>query len=76
MAASISDLTATITDHIGAFQWNRHDANAPILLSFELLQVPVIIRDAREAWGRTDVLVSPAEGAGEQWVTVGRLSPA
>jgi len=38
------------------------------------LRVNVRIVDAREAYGRTDYLVEPIAGAGQQWVSAERVS--
>lgn len=37
------------------------------------LEFPVNILDAREAYGRLDVLVTPAEGSGQAWVSADRV---
>ena len=37
------------------------------------LEVPVRITNAREAWGRIDVLVTPVDGSGEAWVSAERV---
>ena len=38
------------------------------------LTVVVQIRDARTVYGRTDYLVTPVEGSGEQWVSADRVT--
>lgn len=37
------------------------------------LGVPVMVKDARQAFGRTDLLVSPIGGTGESWVSLERV---
>ena len=37
------------------------------------MEVPVRITNAREAWGRIDVLVTPVDGSGEAWVSAERV---
>jgi len=32
------------------------------------LEVPIVVSDARQRWGRTDLLISPCGGEGTQWV--------
>jgi hypothetical protein len=34
----------------------------------------VTIKDARKVYGRTDYLVTPVSGSGEQWVSAERVS--
>lgn len=46
----------------------------PALLSIESLKVPVTVRDVRQAYGRTDYLVTPANGMGSQWVSDARVT--
>jgi hypothetical protein len=38
------------------------------------LMVKVKIIDSRQVWGRTDCLVAPVAGSGEQWVSTDRLA--
>jgi hypothetical protein len=38
------------------------------------LSVPVVVSDVRLSFGRTDVLVSPVGGSGNQWVDVTRVT--
>jgi hypothetical protein len=42
-------------------------------LSIEQMAVRVIVRDVRNAYGRTHYLVEPVAGSGRQWVDSGRL---
>lgn len=42
-------------------------------LESEGVSIPVTIKDARESYGRIDVLVSPTQGEGETWVDVKRV---
>ena len=42
-------------------------------LSTEGLSVPVRIVDARENFGRMDVLVTPEGGSGQAWVSAERV---
>ena len=37
------------------------------------MRVPVTVKDARQAFGRTDLLVSPVGGTGESWVSIERV---
>jgi hypothetical protein len=43
-------------------------------LHIEKLQIQVTILDGRQTFGRTEYLVSPLSGTGEQWVTTDRLT--
>ena len=43
------------------------------LLSIEKLSIPVRIEDGRNVWGRTDLLVTPVDGTGTQWVSLDRV---
>lgn len=36
--------------------------------------ITVHVRDVRQVWGRTDLLVAPVAGSGEMWVSAGRVS--
>jgi hypothetical protein len=38
------------------------------------LWVDIRIKDARKVWDRTDFLVTPAAGTGEQWVSADRVN--
>lgn len=38
------------------------------------LQVDVIIKDVKKAWGRVDVKIIPVRGIGEKWVNIESLS--
>ena len=49
-----------------------HDRQA--LLSVDSLRVLVNVLDTRQVFARVDCLVSPVNGAGQQWVSVDRLS--
>jgi hypothetical protein len=44
------------------------------MLAIHPLSVPVTIKDVKEAFGRTDCLVVPIGGAGQQWVSFERLT--
>ncbi len=37
------------------------------------VHIGVLVMDAREAWGRTDYLVTPEIGEGSQWVSSDRI---
>lgn len=39
------------------------------------LIVDVKVKDARETFGRTDLLISPVSGEGEQWVSLESCKP-
>jgi hypothetical protein len=43
------------------------------LVTAEGLEVEVDILDARQAYGRTDLLVSPKAGSGQAWVSDERV---
>ena len=43
------------------------------LYSVGTLKIQVIIKDARLAYGRTDVLIVPVSGSGEQWIESSRV---
>lgn len=40
----------------------------------DVFTVPVTIQDAREVFGRVDVLVAPVGGQGERWVSAERVT--
>jgi hypothetical protein len=42
-------------------------------LKVESLSIPVEIEDIRKVWQRVDVLVSPVNGNGSQWVSLDRV---
>lgn len=44
-----------------------------VVLSTDGLKIKVKIKDARHAFGRTDVLVTPVAGSGEAWVSRDRV---
>lgn len=44
------------------------------LPEFGGIQVPVTITDVKEAFGRTDVLVTPIAGEGVVWVSLDRVT--
>ncbi len=37
------------------------------------LVINVEVLDVRQAWGRTDIKVTPISGAGEQWISADRI---
>lgn len=43
-------------------------------LSIEKLSIKVTVIDARECWGRVDLLVAPYGGGGQQWVSLERVN--
>tara|TARA_R110000764_G_scaffold71822_2_gene147726 strand:+ start:250 stop:453 length:204 start_codon:yes stop_codon:yes gene_type:complete len=45
----------------------------PGLLRSGALDVPIIINDVSESFGRINVLVAPVGGAGSQWVMLDRI---
>lgn len=49
------------------------EGNVYGLLSVEQLYIEVFILDVRQAWGRTDYLVQPVQGQGQQWVSAVRV---
>lgn len=57
----------------GAVSELREWIGCTALLQCESLRVPVRCVDARRRWNRTDVLVEPIAGEGEQWVSTSRL---
>lgn len=56
--------TRTMADMIG--QTGTIDADG--------FRIPVRIDDARMAFGRTDVLVTPIHGSGTRWVDASRVA--
>lgn len=48
--------------------------NKVVLVRFENLLVTCIITDAKLAYGRVRVLITPKTGDGSQWIEVGRIS--
>jgi hypothetical protein len=42
-------------------------------LKVESLSIPVEIEDIRKVWQRVDVLISPVNGNGSQWVSLDRV---
>lgn len=43
-----------------------------ITISIEKLNIEVNVNDARSHFGRTEVLVNPVSGSGEQWIDIKR----
>lgn len=43
------------------------------LTTGEGLKIPVRVLDARQSYGRTEVLVEPVRGTGKAWVTAKRV---
>jgi len=43
-------------------------------LHVDSLTVAVTILDARRVWNRTDYLVTPVRGSGQQWVSAERVT--
>lgn len=43
-------------------------------LKVDSFLIPVLISDIRKVWQRIDVLVSPVNGSGEQWVSLERVA--
>jgi hypothetical protein len=62
----------TVTEILKRLGAQLSDGAHGVLLC-DMIWVPVLIHDAREAWGRLDVLVSPTGGAGRQWVSLERI---
>jgi hypothetical protein len=56
-------MIATLSKLLGAKGYAR----------MESLSIAVVIQDAREAYGRTDVLITPQQGTGTQWVSLERV---
>lgn len=52
---------------------NENDVGKTGKLYIEKLTVSIHIREIRYVWGRTDVLVSPVNGSGRQWVSADRV---
>ncbi len=44
------------------------------ILKIEKMSIQVKILDVRQCWNRTDCLVCPIAGCGEQWVSCERLT--
>ena len=44
-----------------------------VVVRLEKLTVVCKVKDMREAWNRVDVLITPVNGGGEQWVSVDRV---
>jgi len=40
------------------------------------IQIPVVVRDLRQTFGRLDVLIAPVGGTGETWVEATKLGPS
>lgn len=43
-----------------------------VSVRYESISVDCVVLDAREVWGRRDVLVHPVSGEGQQWVSADR----
>lgn len=43
------------------------------MVTFDRISVLCLIADSRQAYGRTDVLVQPDRGEGQQWVGLSRI---
>ena len=54
-----------LTEHIGK----------RVNIAMEKMIVTCMIEDARIVWGNVQVLVSPIEGSGQQWVSEDRIIP-
>lgn len=62
--------------------WNQNATAASLAvfvgcsadLHVDVLTFRVEIKDARKVYGRTDYLVMPVAGSGEQWVSAERVS--
>lgn len=44
-----------------------------VVVRLEKLDVACKVKDIREVWNRVDVLVTPVNGSGEQWVSMERI---
>ena len=44
------------------------------LLATNELKFPVLIKDVKKSWDRTDCLITPVNGSGETWVSLRRLT--
>lgn len=44
-----------------------------VYVRFEDIAVHSVVRDAKSSYGKVRLLVSPMDGAGEQWVELSRL---
>jgi hypothetical protein len=47
--------------------------NGEGFVQFDKLSVKVRILDARKSFGRDDVLITPVNGSGEQWIDLTRV---
>jgi hypothetical protein len=47
---------------------------AEVLVQCESIRVACVVKDAKNSWGRVRLLVEPIQGAGSQWVELGRVS--
>ena len=56
--AKLVGMTATMRLHVGGIAWTMAE---------------VKILDARDAYGRTDLLVEPVSGTGTAWVSADRV---
>lgn len=54
--------TKDLTQYVGQTLLWRHS-------SFRKFLVEVTVKDARQMYGRTDLLITPVSGSGEQWVS-------
>lgn len=43
------------------------------IVTFEHVQVNCTVLDGRSSFGRTDILVTPISGNGQQWVSLDRI---
>jgi len=43
------------------------------VITMEKIKIEVEVMDARQNFGRTEYLVKPLAGAGEQWVEISRV---
>lgn len=44
-----------------------------VYVRFESISVGCLVKDAKQSWGKVRLLVSPADGQGEQWIELERL---
>ena len=48
--------------------------NGEGFVQFDKLKVKIKVIDSRKSFGRDDVLVTPVNGSGEQWIDITRVA--
>ena len=63
---TLTRLRNRLTEHEGGVRLS--------LPGYSQLAFRVVVVDVRQVYGRVDVLVTPTQGAGQQWVSIENIS--